>query len=304
MTLGPVQPLGEFRTIIGQRGRIDVAVDAGVLLDLLDLLDRLSSVAAMASCISRGLVALDEVGRPPVAAEQLLQFLVLDAGEDGRVGDLVAVEVQDGQHRAVGGRIEELVGMPGRGQRSGFRLAVADDAGDDEVGIIEHGPERMAERIAQFAALVDRAGAFRRGVAGNPAGERELQEELSQPGLVLADVGVDLAVGAFEVRVAHDGRAAVSGAGDVDHVQVVLLDDPVEMDVDEVLAGRRAPVAQQHVLHVRERQRPLQQRIVVEINLADRQIVGGPPVGIDLAEQFRRERVGCHGSAFQVFASV
>ena len=96
-----------------------------------------------------------------------------------------------------------------------------------------------------------------------PPGKRELLEELLQPGLILADVGIDLAVSAFEIRVANDGRAAVPGAGDVNHVEVVFLDDPVQVDVDEVLARRRAPVSQQHVLDVRERQRPLQQRIVV-----------------------------------------
>jgi hypothetical protein len=44
---------------------------------------------------------------------------------------------------------------------------------------------------------------------------------------------------------------------------------------------------EQHVLHIGERQWPLQQRIVVEIDLPDRQIVGGAPVGIHLMEQFR-----------------
>ena len=128
---GPVQPLGELSTIIGQRGRGEVAADAGVLLDLLDLLHRRVERRGHGLVHQLGLVTLDEVGRPAVAAEQLFQFLVRDAGEDGRVGNLVAVQMQDRQHRAVGGRIEELVGMPGRGQRSGFRLAVADDAGDD-----------------------------------------------------------------------------------------------------------------------------------------------------------------------------
>jgi hypothetical protein len=85
--------------------------------------------------------------------------------------------MQDRQHHAVGGRIEELVGVPGRGQRAGFRLAIADDAGDDEIGIVEHRPEGMAERIAELAALMDGAGAFRRGVAGNTAGKGELLEE-------------------------------------------------------------------------------------------------------------------------------
>ena len=48
--------------------------------------------------------------------------------------------MQDRQHRAVGYWIEELVRMPCSGQRTRLRLAVADDAGDDEIGIVEHRP--------------------------------------------------------------------------------------------------------------------------------------------------------------------
>ena len=63
--------------------------------------------------------------------------------------------MQNRQYCAVGGRIKELVGMSRRGQRAGFCLAVADDAGNDEIGIVEHRPKCMTERIAQLAALVD-----------------------------------------------------------------------------------------------------------------------------------------------------
>src|ERR1035438_3715724 len=65
---------------------------------------------------------------------------------------VVLPKSQDWQHRPIGGRIEELVGMPRRGQRSGFRLAIADDASDDEIGIVEHRPERMAELGSQRGA--------------------------------------------------------------------------------------------------------------------------------------------------------
>src|ERR1700690_1536043 len=92
-----------------------------------------------------GIVTLDEVGSPPISAEQLFQFLASDASEEGRVGNLVAVEIKDWKHRAVSGRIEKFVGMPRRGQRSGFRLAIADDTGDEKIGIIEHCPKRVAE---------------------------------------------------------------------------------------------------------------------------------------------------------------
>ena len=96
----------------------------------------------------------------------------------------------------------------------------------------------------------------------------------------------------------HDRRAAVTGAGDVNHVEVVFFDDPVQMHVNEVLARGCAPVSQQHMLHIREHQRPFQQRIVVKINLADRQVVGGAPVGVHLVEQFRCECVCFHGLTF------
>ncbi len=42
-------------------------------------------------------------------------------------------------------------------------------------------------------------------------------------------------------------------------------------------------------------QRALQQRIVEKINLADREIIGGTPVGVNFLEQFGGKRVGFHG---------
>ena len=45
---------------------------------------------------------------------------------------------------------------------------------------------------------------------------------------------------------------------------------PIQMHVDEVLPGVVPRVAEEHVLHVRERERPFQQRIIVKIHLADR----------------------------------
>ena len=124
-----------------------------------------------------------------------------------------------------------------------------------------------------------------------PPGKENCLNSRFMPSLVLGDVRVELAVGPFQVRVGHDARAAVAGAGDVDHVQVVLLDDPVQVDVDEVQPRRGAPVAQQPRLDVLGLQRLLQQRVVVEVDLADRQIVGRPPVGVHLAQQFGGKRL-------------
>ncbi len=55
--------------------------------------------------------------------------------------------------------------------------------------------------------------------------------------LVLSDVGIDFAVGAFEVGVRNQTWPAMAGSGDVDNVQVVLLDDPVQMGVMKLSPG-------------------------------------------------------------------
>src|SRR5579872_5000980 len=116
-------------------------------------------------------MSFDEVRRPTTSTEELLQFLVLHARQDSRIADLVAVEVQDRQHRAVGDGIEKLVRVPCGCQRPGFRFAISYDAGNDQRGIVECGTEGMTDRIAKFATLVDRPGRLWRDMTGNPPWE-------------------------------------------------------------------------------------------------------------------------------------
>src|ERR1035441_7633685 len=106
--------------------------------------------------------------------------------------------------------------MPRSGHLSGVRLAIAHHAGHDETGIVEHRAERMAQRIAQLATLVDGARTLRRCVAGNSSGKGKLREQLPKAGLILTDVGINLAVSALQVGVADHRRAAVPRAGDVE----------------------------------------------------------------------------------------
>src|ERR1700722_6240361 len=64
------------------------------------------------------------------------------------------------------------------------------------------------------------------------------------------------------------------------------------MRVDEVLAGRRAPMPEEHVLDVRGSQRFAQQRVVAEVDLAHRQVVGRAPVGVHLLQNVVAGRSG------------
>src|SRR5664279_3812293 len=100
--------------------------------------------------------------------------------------------MQDRQDRPVADRVEELGGVPGGGQWSGLGLAITDHARHDQVRVVESRAERVAQGIAELAALVDRAWRRRGDMAGDPTRERELGEQLLQAGLVLADIGIDL----------------------------------------------------------------------------------------------------------------
>src|SRR5439155_27227789 len=127
---------------------------------------------------------------------------------------------------------------------AGFGLAVADNAGHDQLGVAEVGAEGVRERVVELAALVDRAGRLGRRMAGDAAGKRELAEEAADPFLVSADMRVELGVGALEPGVCDDGRAAVAGAGDVDRVEVARLDRGGQVDGDQSEAGNGAALAE------------------------------------------------------------
>ena len=237
----------------------------------------------------RRLIPGDKVRLVAVTVQQLLQLLVRHARGQRGVGDLVAVQVQDRQHGAVAHRVQELITVPARGERTSLGLAVADDAGDQEVGIVERCAVGVTQRVAELTTLVNGAGRLGRGVTRDAAGKGELPEQAAHTLFVLADLGVDLAVGPLEVGVGHHGRPAVPGPAHVDHVEIVLADDAVEVHVDEVLAGRRAPVTQQARLDVGCLQRLAQQRVGVEIDLADRQVIGRAPVRVHASQHLGRQ---------------
>ncbi len=216
-----------------------------------------------------------------VAAQQGVQLRLGQAGEHRRVGDLVAVQVQDRQHRPVVHRVQELVAVPGGGERAGLRLAVPDHAGDQQGGVVEGGAVGVREGVSEFAALVDGAGGLGGDVAGHAAGEGELPEELRHALGVPGDGRVGVGVAAVQPGAGQHGRASVAGAPDADGVQVAPGDHPVEVGVHEVQARRGPPVAQQPGLDVLRAQRLVQQRVGHQVDLTGREVVGGPPVGVE-----------------------
>src|SRR6516162_3520978 len=118
-------------------------------------------------------------------------------------------------------------------------------------------------------------------MARNAAGEGELSEQALHALFIKRNIRVDLAIGPLEVAVRDQTGTAMPGARDVDHVEIVLLDHSVEVNVDEIQARRCSPMAEKPGLDVVLCERLFEQRIVIQIDLADREVVGGPPVRIN-----------------------
>src|ERR1039458_9723063 len=66
-------------------------------------------------------------------------------------------------------------------------------------------------------------------MAGDASGEWKLEKKFLQPGFILTDVRINLAVCSFKIGVAHNRRATMAGPGDVNHVEVVFFDDAVQV---------------------------------------------------------------------------
>ena len=135
--------------------------------------------------------------------------------------------------------------MPGSSERSGFRLAVANHGGNDQLGIVEGGAASVRKDVAEFATFMNRSRGLGRAVAADPAREGELPEELAQPIGIETLFRVGLRVRALEIRRAKNAGCAVPGAGEKNHVEIVFLNQPIQMHVDEGESGAGSPVTEQ-----------------------------------------------------------
>ena len=236
-------PLGRGKHDHGPAGTGGVVGGAGILLNTLDLAHGPVQRGGHLLVHGHGVAALYETGLPAAALEEHLRLLVGDPGKDGGIGDFKAVQMKNGQHRAVADGVEKFVGVPCGGQTGGLCLAVSHHAGGDEIGVVHDRAKGVGQGVAQLAPLIDGARSLRGHMGGDAAGEGELLEQALHALGVLTDIGVDLAVGAVQIVLGHHGAAAVTGTGQIDHIQVVFDNSPVQMGINEVLSGTGAPVA-------------------------------------------------------------
>src|SRR4051812_32253470 len=102
-------------------------------------------------------IAFHEHGIVSVPNKESADLLVARASEHRRPADLVSVEVQHRQHRAVATRIQKARALPRAGERARLGFAITNDRERDGIRIVEDSAERVREHIAQFTTFVNRA---------------------------------------------------------------------------------------------------------------------------------------------------
>ena len=185
--------------------------------------------------------------------------------------------------------------MPAGGEGTGLRLAVAHHTEDLQARVIEGGAVGVRQGIAQLTTFVDRPRRLGCVVARDAAWKRKLPKQLLQSDQVRRDVGISLGVGPFEIRVGDHRRPAMARATDEDGVEIAGFDEAVQMRIQKVQTGGGPPVAEQARLDVLDLQWLAQQRVREQIDLTDRQVVGRPPVGVQLLELSFNQRPLDHG---------
>ena len=79
----------------------------------------------------------------------------------------------------------------------------------------------------------------------------------------------------------------MTGTNDVHHVQIVLFNQPVKMDIEKVQSRCRAPMPEQARFDMFEPERGFEQRIVLQINLPDGEVIRRAPIGVHFLEEIR-----------------
>src|SRR6266550_2870460 len=135
---------------------------------------------------------------------------------------------------------------------------------------------------------MDGARRFWGAVTSDATCKREILEERAHPFDVLALTGVNLRIRTLQIDWPENSRGTVTGAGQKNGIEIVLLYKAIEVNIREAQTGARSPVAQQSKLDMLWLERFTKQGIVTQINHAGGEVIARTPVRVDFAQLLGR----------------
>jgi len=227
---------------------------------------------------SERLIAFHEMNLVAVRLKKTPYVIIAATPEDRGSADLISVQVEDRQHRAVANGIQKARSFPRSFQWPGLSFSISNNGYCYEIRIVEHRAEGMHQDVTELSSFMDRARCRCAYVTRNAARCRELPKEARETLHISGNGRIDFSVGTLEVDVRNDGGPAVPRSSEINDVGISLRDQSVEVHIDEAQPRRRTPMSKQPRLYVSCLERLTEKWVVPEIDLADGQIVGGLPV--------------------------
>src|SRR5581483_7229827 len=74
---------------------------------------------------------------------------------------------------------------------------------------------------------------------------RELAKEVVHPHFILRHLRINLGVCSFQVDIRQQRRASMPWSCQIDHIYVVILDQPIQMDINETEPRRCSPMSKE-----------------------------------------------------------
>src|ERR1700722_9679026 len=113
------------------------------------------------------LITFDEVRLITTPDVEGLQVFVARPTLHGRPRNLVPVEVQDREDRAIAHWIEKVDGLPATFQGTGLGISVTNHAGNDQVGVVEGCAESVDQGVAELSTFMHGIRNMRAAMAGH-----------------------------------------------------------------------------------------------------------------------------------------
>src|SRR5258708_5928388 len=185
-----------------------------------------------------------------ITCKQSEQFLVAHCAIDSRIGDFVAIQVQNGQYRTGFRRIKKFVAMPGGRGRAGLRLTVTDDTGYDQIKVVHGSAKSGCQGITQLSAFVNSSRNTRIQVAGESAGPGKAPHKFFNSNPVKRQLWIVFMERAFQIEVGQVSGSPVPWSRDQEHIDVIAHYQVIEVSIDHVDTRVGTPVPQQTIFNI------------------------------------------------------
>src|SRR6266853_2052126 len=135
--------------------------------------------------------------------------------------------MQNGQNSPITYRVQKINALPGAFKRPCLGFSIPDDSRDYQIGVVESGAKGVGKDIAQLASFVNGAWGGHTDVSRDHSRGRKLPKQTPYPLPILGDLRIGLRVGPFEVHIGEDRRSTMSWSCQVDHIDILVLDESI-----------------------------------------------------------------------------